>query len=130
MVRRVILPAGSPQPVSYYSHGIRVGPVLYSAGQTARDSSGSLVGIGDARRQARQVFYNLSLVLQEAGLRVEDVVRMNIFTRSAADLPDILGVARHFLAGHAPALTTASVDSLAYPEYLLEVEVIAEIEEE
>lgn len=128
MTRRLLLPAGAPRPVSYYSHGIHIGSVLYSAGQTSRDASGQLVGIGDVGRQAEQAFYNLFLVLQEAGMGFKDIVRLNIFTCRAEDLPVVFEVAGRYFTGHAPALTAAVVDGLAYPEYLLELEVIAEVE--
>ena len=128
MARRILLPAGAPRPVSYYSHGIRIGSVLYSAGQTSRDASGQLVGIGDVGRQAEQAFYNLALVLQAAGMGFGDIVRLNIFACRVGDLPAIFEVANRYFTGHAPALTAAMVDSLAYPEYLLELEVIAEVE--
>ena len=89
MSRQLIRPPGAPQPVSYYSHGIRVGAVLYSAGQTARDATGQLVGLGNVRQQAEQAFHNLSLVLNEARMGFQQVVRLNIFVRRIHDLPEI-----------------------------------------
>jgi enamine deaminase RidA (YjgF/YER057c/UK114 family) len=128
MERHILLPSESPRPVSYYSHGIRVGSVLYSAGQTSRNVDGELVGIGDASRQAQQAFHNLSLVLKEAGMGFSDVVRLNLFIRWRVDLPAILKVKDSFFHGHRPALTVAVVKSLAFREYLLEVEAIARSE--
>lgn len=129
MSRQVFLPKGAPRPVSYYSHAIRVGPVLYSAGQTGRDASGRLIGPGNVREQAERAFYNLSLVLHEAGMNFEDVVRLNIFARNLADLPEILAIKRQYFAEHAPAMTVAIVEGLAYPDYLLEVEAIAVLDQ-
>jgi 2-iminobutanoate/2-iminopropanoate deaminase len=128
-LRPVILPEGAPRPVSYYSHGIRVGPVLYSAGQTARNAAGKLVGVGNARQQAEQAFHNLSLVLRDGGMSFQDVCRLNIFVRLRADLAVILRVKEQYFQGHRPALTAAVVNSLAFPEYLLEVEAIASLGE-
>lgn len=125
MERQILLPSGSPRPVSYYSHGIRVGPVLYSAGQTSRNVDGELVGIGDVTRQAQQAFHNLSLVLKEARMSFSDVVRINLFVRQRADLPAILEVKNSLFHDHRPAITVAVVKSLAFREYLLEVEAIA-----
>lgn len=125
MERQIIIPSESPRPVSYYSHGIRVGAVLYSAGQTSRNVDGELVGIGNAAQQAKQAFHNLSLVLQESGMGFQDVVRLNVFVRWRADLPVIMKVKDQFFHNHRPALTIAVVKSLAYREYLLEVEAIA-----
>jgi len=123
--RKYILPAGCPQPVSYYSHGIHLGNQLYSAGQTSRDPSGQLVGVGDAEIQATQAFHNLELVLAEANMHFSDVVRLNIFLKSRTDLPTILNVMKKNFKDHKPALTIAEVRGLAYREYLLEVEAIA-----
>lgn len=129
MSRQILLPEGAPRPVSYYSHGIRVGPVLYSAGQTARDASGRLVGPGNVHQQAERAFYNLSLVLHQAGMRFDDVARLNIFARNRADLPLIMKVKERFFTRQAPAMTFAIVEGLAYPEYLLEVEAIAVLDQ-
>ena len=129
MSRQILLPEGAPRPVSYYSHGIRVGPVLYSAGQTARDASGRLIGPGNVQQQAERAFYNLSLVLHQAGMRFDDVVRLNIFARNLTDFPIIMNVKEQFFAKHAPAMTIAVVEGLAYPEYLLEVEAIAVLDQ-
>lgn len=129
MSRRIILPNGAPKPVSYYSHGIRVGPYLYSAGQTARDQSGQIIGVGDAELQAERSFSNLMLVLEDAEMSPNDVVRLNIFIRNASDLPKIIAVRDRVFDAHKPALTVAVVESLAYEEYLLEVEAIATADE-
>ncbi len=125
MIRQSLQPLESPQPVSYYSHGMRVGPFLYTAGQTARDASNRLVGICDVQAQAERAFTNLCLVLQEGKLGIEDVARLNILIRNLNDLQTILQVKRQFFNDHAPAMTVATVKGLAYPEYLLELEAIA-----
>ena len=127
--RKYILPIGCPQPVSYYSHGIHLGNILYSAGQTSRDPSGQLVGIGDVQKQANQAFQNLKLVLADAGMDFYDVVRLNIFLKTKNDLPKIVTTMKEYFNDHNPALTIAVVKGLAYQEYLLEVEAIAIKEE-
>ena len=125
MKRFFINPSDSPTPVSYYSHGLRIGPVLYTAGQTARDHAGHLIGIGDVSSQAAQAFLNLMNVLDGADMKPKDVVRLNIFVRRVADLPAIMDVRDQIFTQHRPALTACVVEALAYPEYLLEVEAIA-----
>ncbi len=125
MERQIIIPSESPHPACYYSHGIRVGAVLYSAGQTSRNVDGELVGIGNATQQAKQTFHNLSLVLKEGGMGFQNVVRLKIFVRWRADLPEIMKVKDQYFHNHRPALTITVVKSLANREYLLDVEVIA-----
>lgn len=123
--RNYILPIGCPQPVSYYSHGMRIGNLLYSAGQTSRDSSGHLVGIGDVKIQATQAFYNLDLVLTDADMDFSNVVRLNIFLKSRTDIKIVIEIMEINFKEHRPAITIAIVKGLAYKEYLLEVEAIA-----
>lgn len=123
--RNYILPIGCPQPVSYYSHGMRIGNLLYSAGQTSRDSSGQLVGIGDVKIQATQAFYNLDLVLTDADMDFSNVVRLNIFLKSRTDIKIVIEIMEINFKEHRPAITIAIVKGLAYKEYLLEVEAIA-----
>jgi 2-iminobutanoate/2-iminopropanoate deaminase len=125
MSRLSINPTGSPTPASYYSHGLRVGPVLYTAGQTARKRDGELVGVGNAKTQATQAFSNLMRVLEEVEMKPIDVVRLTIFVRARADLPAIMCIRDQYFDQHRPAFSTCVVESLAYPEYLLEVEAIA-----
>ena len=52
-----------------YSHVVEVtaGRPVYIAGQVALDPAGVLVGPGDIRAQARQVFDNLQAALQAVG---------------------------------------------------------------
>ena len=107
---------------------MHIGNVMYSAGQTSRDSSGQLVGIGNVEIQASWAYKNLSLVLADAGMSFQDVVRLNIFLKSISDLPIILRIMEQNFIDHHPALTIALVKGLAYPEYLLEVEAIAVID--
>ena len=49
-----------------YSHAVRMGDLIFVAGQVAIDPQGNLVGQGDIREQAEQVFRNLAAVLQAA----------------------------------------------------------------
>ena len=57
------------KPVANYKMATRMegGRLLYIAGQVARDAEGDVLGKGDIRTQARQVFQNLRNVLQAAG---------------------------------------------------------------
>jgi 2-iminobutanoate/2-iminopropanoate deaminase len=124
-IRKKLLPPNGPQPVSYYSHGIRVGPVLYTAGQTSRDVTNMLVGADDPGQQAQQAFKNLLLVLAEGGMDVSNVVRLSILVRRITDIKIVLEVKEKIFNPYLPTMTIARTKGLAYPEYLLEVDAIA-----
>jgi enamine deaminase RidA (YjgF/YER057c/UK114 family) len=61
-----------------YTHLVEVtaGRPVYIAGQVALDPTGALVGPGDIRAQARQVFDNLQAALQAVGAGFEQVVKL------------------------------------------------------
>ena len=65
-----------------YTHIVEVtGPAktIYISGQIAYDKDGKLVGAGDMKAQAEQVFKNLQAALDAAGAKFADVVKMNSY---------------------------------------------------
>ena len=61
--------------------------VLYCAGQTSTDEDGNTVAAGDMRGQTERALANLETVLQQAGLGLEDVVRLNFLRDGRGQLP-------------------------------------------
>src|SRR5436190_21739741 len=65
-----------------YTHIVEVtGPsrTIYISGQIAFDKDGKVVGAGDMKAQAEQVFRNLQAALAAAGATFADVVKMNSY---------------------------------------------------
>jgi enamine deaminase RidA (YjgF/YER057c/UK114 family) len=111
-----------------YTHVVTVtGPskTVYIAGQLALDKDGKLVGGGDMKLQAEQVYKNLQAALAAAGATFKDVVKLNAYTTDISQLPAIRDVRARYLGETQPASTLVEVVHLARPEYLIEVEVIA-----
>ena len=52
---------------------------VYVGGQNAVDASGEVVGAGDIKLQAEQIFENLQTALAAGGARLDDVVKWNIY---------------------------------------------------
>jgi enamine deaminase RidA (YjgF/YER057c/UK114 family) len=124
-------PEGLSQPPGY-SHVVtaRGGTTVYISGQVAFDAAGNIVGEGDHRRQAEQVFANLGLALAAAGASFEHVVKL---TSYVVDLRrEVTLMLREVRAGylsqeHPPASTLVAVPALVDPRLLLEIEAIAVI---
>ncbi len=130
MTRKEIQPASAPKPVAEYAHGVEVtgGRTLYTAGQIALDADGQLVGAGDIRDQARQVFRNIQAIVEEAGGEMNDIVKLTTFLTDMDDYAGFVEVRSEFLRPPFPAATLVAVSSLVKPEWLLEVEAIAVVE--
>ena len=110
-----------------FSHGQLVPPGaqwLFTAGQTGRDTDGS-IGEG-IEQQAELAMRNLHVIVREAGMTSDDVVKMTIYYLDPAHLPVIIAARnRHFGEDFKPTSTAVGVSTLARPQYLVEVELTA-----
>jgi len=121
----------NPQELSTptgYTHVVEVtGPVktVYIAGQIAFDKDGKVVGAGNMKAQAEQVFKNLQAALAAAGAKFSDVVKMNTYVTDMDQAPAVREVRARYFGTTTPASTLVQVVKLARPELMIEVEVIA-----
>ncbi|MFV9507515.1 MAG: RidA family protein [Oscillochloridaceae bacterium umkhey_bin13] len=119
-------------PPSGYSHVVTVrgGTTVYVSGQVAFDAAGMLVGEGDHRRQAEQVFANLQMALAAVGARFEHVVKLTYYVVNLS--PEVTQMLRELRADYLnlarpPASTMVAVAGLVDPRLLIEIEAIAVI---
>ena len=110
-----------------YTHVVEAagGKTVYISGQIALDKDGKVVGEGDMKVQAEQVFKNLQAALTSAGATFKDVVKMNTYMTDLSQLQVVRDVRARYFGDVAPASTLVQVVHLARPEFLIEVEVIA-----
>ena len=120
-----ILNLSNVHPTKGYSHAAKAGNTLYIAGQVAKDVEGNLVGKGDFGTQARQVFTNLKSILDEAGGKIQHIVKMTTFLTHFDYIETYRNVRDEFVQEPYPPNTLLIVDSLAMAEYMMEVEAIA-----
>ena len=123
-----ILSLRSVHPTKGYSHVAKVGKTLFISGQVAQDVNGNLVGRGDIETQARQVFLNLRLILEEAGGSLRNIVKVTSFVTHYSAVEILRRVRSEFLQEPFPASSLVVVQSLASPDWFLEVEAIAVID--
>ena len=111
-----------------YSHGWKVGNLLFIAGQVALDEELRLIGPGDAEEQTRQVWRNIKAVVEKAGGKLSDVVRVSTYVADIADIAAIMEARREFFPdGDYPVATMVEVAKLGLPGLLLETEAMAVI---
>ncbi len=104
------------------------GATLHTAGITARDANGDVVGVGDMRAQVKQVFDNLADIISAAGGSFEKVVKYTIFTtdinRFNSETRDI----RFPYFSGRPGATLIEVSNLVDPRMLVEIEAIVSLD--
>ena len=125
--RRFINPETIHTPTGY-SHIVeaRGERIIHISGQVALDTQGNVVGDGDMRAQAEQVFQNLQAALQAVGATFADVVKLTYFVVDMSQMQVIREVRNRYLdTSHYPASTAIGVTQLVRKELLLEVEAVA-----
>ena len=119
------------KPVAAYSTGWKVsnGHLVMLAGQVATDAEGRTVGGGDIQAQARQVYENIRAALEAAGAGMEDVIRLTVYLTDRAHFPGSVEVRQTYFRPPYPASTLLFVSGLANPEWLIEIDAIAFVED-
>lgn len=103
---------------------------VYISGQIALDRQGNLVGLNDMGAQAEQVFQNLQAVLAAVHASFEDVVRLTYFIVDISQIQAVREARNRYLnPARLPASTAVEVRQLGRPEFLLEIEAIAVLNE-
>ena len=98
-----------------------------SLGRLRTMTKGSPLHAGDMRAQFGQAIDNLETVLKQAGLALENVVRLNYYTTDVDKFMEAADVAGERLgkAGCRPASTLLGVSRLAFPQLMIEIEATA-----
>jgi enamine deaminase RidA (YjgF/YER057c/UK114 family) len=131
MTLKCINPSDIPTPLTYSHVVVATGSrLVFVAGQVAEDSQGNLIGPGDMTVQARQVFANIGRALAAAGARPQQVTKLTIFVPNyRREHLAMIEEGRISLFGdHKPTDMLVGVAALSRPDYLLEVDAIAVID--
>ena len=120
-----ILNLNSVHATDGYSHVAKAGNTLYISGQVARDLQGDLVGPGDIEAQVRQVLTNLKNILEETGGTLDNIAKLTTLLTHHGYRDTYRKVRQEFFQDPPPANTLMIVESLASPDFMVEIEAIA-----
>jgi len=122
--KTIIKPAKSPVAVGPYNHAVRIGDLLFCAGQIPIDpKDGNLIS-GDIKAQTERVLQNVQAILEDQKLTFANVVKSTVFMTNLADFAGMNEVyAKHF-TNDFPARSTVQVAALPKGANV-EIEVIA-----
>lgn len=104
--------------------------VVYLRGQIGQDlDTRESVGIGDVAAQADKAMANIKMLLEEAGSRLEDIVKVTVYITDPRYREDVYRTMGSWLKGVFPVSTGIVVQALARPEWLVEIDATAVISE-
>lgn len=118
-----------PDPLKPYAiaPGWKVGELIFLSGQAAISPEGAIIGESDFDAQLAQTFANIETVLAAAGSDLSRIVKVMIYLTDMGNFPKIVDARRRYFTPPYPADTIVEVRSLALPELMVEIDVIATI---
>lgn len=129
MSRKTITTEKAPVPKSLYVQAVEVtgGRILFLSGQVGRDRS-EHVAKGDIVAQTRQALENIKAILEAAGGRMDQIVKVQFLVRDMAHWQTINGVRKDYFKGDLPAATFMEVNRFVDPDWMIEIDCIAALD--
>ena len=121
---KVISTKKAPAAIGPYSQAIQVENLLYTSGQIPIDPATGVFVEGGIKEQTRQSLMNVKAVLEEAGLKMGNVVKTTVFMADMNDFADMNSVYAEFFTEPYPARSAVAVKTLPKGA-LVEIEVVA-----
>jgi len=114
----------APQAVGPYSQGVLVNGTLYVSGQIPFVPETMKLVSDDIAEQTLQSLKNILAIVEEAGLRKENIVRCGVFMTDLGDFGKMNAVYAEFFGDHKPARAAVEVRRLP-KDVLVEIDAIA-----
>lgn len=124
MTKTIIKPAKGAPAVGPYNHAVRVGDLLFCAGQIPLDPATGQLVPGDIKDQTRRVLENVKCILDDQGLTFANVAKSTVFLTNLADFAGMNEVYSQYFTSDFPARSTIQVAALPRAASV-EIEVIA-----
>ncbi len=122
--KRVSSPEVPDPPPQTWSNCLVVGNQVFVAGMTARHGN-EIIGGDSMYGQAKAVFTKIKSLIEAAGGRIDDVVKVNIFVTDIMRREEVWKARREVFSGDFPVSTLVEVRSLFPREILVEIEAVA-----
>lgn len=114
----------APKAIGPYSQAVKVGSLLYTAGQIPLDPATMKLVEGGIAAQTARVLSNLEAILRGAGATLGDVVKTTVFLADMKDFAAMNEVYAARFGAHRPARSTVQVAALPAGARI-EIEVVA-----
>jgi enamine deaminase RidA (YjgF/YER057c/UK114 family) len=128
------MPALNPKtirpPFARYSHGVEVpagARLVFASGQLGIAPDETIPE--DAGAQAKLCFTAIEAILAQAGMNLTHLVRINAYVTDRAHMRAYMDVRDALVADPPPASTLMIVSGFTRPEFKVEVEVIAAMQD-
>tara|TARA_S200000501_G_C20440035_1_gene576160 strand:- start:177 stop:557 length:381 start_codon:yes stop_codon:yes gene_type:complete len=124
-LKKVINTPNAPASIGTYSQAIEVNNLIFTSGQVGIDPAKGKLVTGGIEAEARQVLKNIHLILIDAGLNKDNIIKLTVFLTDLNQFSIINETFKAFFGGtDFPARSTVEVSKLPLGA-LVEIECIA-----
>jgi 2-iminobutanoate/2-iminopropanoate deaminase len=124
MMKKIISTNDAPAALGPYSQAVRVGSIIYCAGQIPLDPKSGQIVSGGIDAQTRRVMENIKAVLKAEDLAFDHIVKTTIFLMDLNDFQTVNEIYGSYFKQQPPARSTVQVAGLPKGARV-EIEVIA-----
>ncbi|MAS05978.1 MAG: enamine deaminase RidA [Ahrensia sp.] len=121
-----LTPAGIRPPFAKYSHAVEVPEgmrLVFCSGQLGIEANDTIPA--DTGAQARLCFAGIEAILADAGMTLDNIVRINAYVTGREHLKPYMAVRDELFSEPAPASTLMIVSGFAREEFTVEIEAVA-----
>ena len=120
-------PTGITPPFAKYAHGVVSDGFVATSGQLALGLDGQIPD--GSQSQSELIFSNIDLIIAEAGGSKKGILRINAYVTDRVHMNGYMAARDAWLAdvNHLPASTLIIVNGFTRPEFVVEIEVLAQV---
>jgi 2-iminobutanoate/2-iminopropanoate deaminase len=123
-MKKIISTTEAPAAIGPYSQAVRVGSMIFCAGQIPLDPKTGQIVSEDIAEQTRRVLDNVTAILQAEQLSLANVIKTTVFLADFGDFQKMNEVYATYFKDQPPARSTVGVSTLP-KNARVEIEVIA-----
>ena len=121
-----IISGSVPEPrPNIFSNCLKVGDQIFMSGTTAGDNKGGVLGDGSPEDQSRQCLNKIKALVEGAGGRLSNVVKLTVYLTNINHRSDFGKVRKEYFKGVMPCSTLIEVNRFVHPNLVIEVDAIA-----
>ena len=110
-MKKIISTTEAPAAVGPYSQAVRVGPMLFTAGQIPLDPKSGQIVSQDVGEQTRRVLDNLTAVLKAENMDFANIVKTTVFLTNLGDFQTMNEIYASYFTDQPPARSTVQVSA-------------------
>lgn len=109
MKKEIIFSKKTPQPGGHYSQAIRLGDLVFTSGQTAKDpDTREVLFPEDIEGQTDVIMKNIETLLKESGSSLANVVKASVFINDQSKFPLFNNAYKKYFPSDPPVRTTVA----------------------